>query len=322
VPILPHGATRPILVTGSHRSGTTWVGRTLVRSRRLGWVAEPFHPRHRRTVFAAEVPRWYTYVCGDNEGPYRQAMADTLAGRYGWSQTAATVRRPLDAALAARDVGRFLTRRALRQRPVLKDPLALFSTPWLADRFGADVILLVRHPAAMAQSLQRLNWRFNLSQLLDQPLLVRDLLGPWEDELRRAVARGRANRDVIDEAALLWKLVYGVAARWRDQGHGWLFMRHEDMSADPAAGFDQIFAHVGLPFTGSIRRYVGRTTGRSNPAAAPQGRTHALARDSRANAWSWRGSLAAGDVERVRRLTAGVVERWYDDADWDTDPEA
>ena len=293
-----------------------------MRSRRLGWVAEPFHPKHRRTVFAAEVPHWYTYVCGDNEGPFLAPMADTVAGHYGWGTALATVRRPLDAALAARDGGRFLTRRLLRQRPLLKDPLAFFSTPWLVHRFGADVVLLVRHPAAMAQSLQRLDWRFDPSQLLDQPLLVRDLLGPWEDELGRAVARGRTGRDVIDEAGLLWKLVYGVAAAWRDQGRSWLFVRHEDMSSDPAAGFERIFDHIGVPLTASIRRYVGRTTRTTNPTAAPQGRTHALARDSRANAWSWRGSLAAGDIERLRYITTGVVERWYDDSDWETDPRA
>ena len=34
----------PILVTGSHKAGTTWVGEMLAASRRVGYISEPFNP--------------------------------------------------------------------------------------------------------------------------------------------------------------------------------------------------------------------------------------------------------------------------------------
>jgi Sulfotransferase family len=303
-------------VTGSHRSGTTWVGRTLVHNRRLGWVAEPFHPQHRRGVFAAPTSRWYTYVCAENEDAYVPAMTATLSGRYNLGQAVRHVRRPLDGALVGRDLGRFVTRRALRQRALLKDPLAFFSTPWLADRFGADVIVLVRHPAAVAQSLRRLDWRFDFEHWLAQPLLRRDLLWPWDDELASMADRGQDGRDVIDEAALLWKVLYGVALDWRAARPGWLFVRHEDLSADPLHLYPQLFAQAGLSMTRSARRYIERTTSTANPVSAPEGHAHALARDSRANARSWTTALGEAQVERLRAATAPVADQWYGPDDW------
>jgi len=46
------GEVKPILVTGSHRSGTTWAGRVLAFSPTpLGYIWEPFNPRHRPGTF-------------------------------------------------------------------------------------------------------------------------------------------------------------------------------------------------------------------------------------------------------------------------------
>ena len=44
----------PILITGSHRSGTTWVGRTPGGGRRLGYIDEPFSVLHRPGCCAAQ----------------------------------------------------------------------------------------------------------------------------------------------------------------------------------------------------------------------------------------------------------------------------
>ncbi|MER3452975.1 MAG: hypothetical protein C4321_04710 [Chloroflexota bacterium] len=71
----------PILVTGSNRSGTTWVGRILAASGRLNYVYEPFNP--------GLWPRWTPsplqfrnlYICADNEHLWFRAIADVIACR-------------------------------------------------------------------------------------------------------------------------------------------------------------------------------------------------------------------------------------------------
>jgi hypothetical protein len=307
---------KPILVTGSHRSGTTWIGRTLTRSPRLAWVAEPFHPRHRRGVFGARFPHWFMYLCDDNAGPWVDDLEHLMHARYRWGLGARDIRRPVDAAMAARDAGRFLRRRLTHQRPLIKDPIALFSTPWLAERFDMDVVLMVRHPAAFAWSLIRLDWRFDLANWLDQPLLLRDLIGPWEDDIRRLHERGREGRTAIEEAALLWSVMYGVADCWRAQHPDWRFLRHEDISADPRRGFADLCAALAVPFDVRISDMVETTTAGDNPVVAPANRAHALQRDSRANRRAWVEHLGPGDIDTLRELTAPVAARWYAPEDW------
>lgn len=305
---------RPVLVTGCFRSGTTWVGRTLARSDELSWVAEPFHVRHRPGVFASPTPSLYTYVCSDNEVDYFDNLRHTIAGRYQFIPALKGLTRLVDLGIVAKDVVRFGDRRLRRKRAVLKDPIALFSTPWIADRFGADVIVMVRHPAAIMLSLGRLGWRFNFEHLRRQPLLMRDLLGPWEAELNAIVTN--ESRTLVDETALVWRMMYGVVDRWRDEHPEWSIVRHEDLSRDPIGGFERLFDVVGVEMTPEIVDYVNEGTSTSNPVAAPEGQAHALRRDSRANVNSWSQKLDTDDVLRLRELTDDVASRFYGPEDW------
>lgn len=48
----------PILVTGSHRSGATFVGKMLALSPRIGYIDEPFH----RVSGIEGINRWFLYI--------------------------------------------------------------------------------------------------------------------------------------------------------------------------------------------------------------------------------------------------------------------
>ena len=286
----------------------------MTRSSELGWVAEPFHHKHRRGVLAAPTPQLYTYVCDDNEDTVLTDLTNTLRGRYAWRAGLSEIRTFRQAALAAKDVGRFTQRRLRRQRPLLKDPIALFSAPWIHRRFDADVVVMIRHPAAIMWSMKRLNWRFNFNHLLRQPLLMRDLLEPWRAELESLAAQ--PDPDLIEEAALVWRVMYGVVDQWRGEFPQWQFVRHEDLSRAPVEGFRALFEHAQVEFTDSIVTYIESTTHATNPVSAPQGQAHALRRDSRANVAAWAAQLDAADVHRLRDLTEDVASEWYLDADW------
>ena len=140
---------RPILVTGSHRSGTGWLGQVLAASPAgVGWIWEPFSILHRPGTCAVEFPYWFPYVTDENGQAYESAVADTLAWRYRPAAELRSLRSPKDAARMARDWYSFSGHRRRGSIPVLKDPIALFSSEWLASRFGMDVAVLIRHPAA------------------------------------------------------------------------------------------------------------------------------------------------------------------------------
>lgn len=58
----PKKSLSPILVTGAHRSGTTWVGKMLAANRRVAYISEPLNVFHRPGVFSAPVSHWYTML--------------------------------------------------------------------------------------------------------------------------------------------------------------------------------------------------------------------------------------------------------------------
>ena len=81
---------RPILVTGAHRSGTTWVGSMLALSPRIGLIHEPFSPITPPGVSSAPFDRFFRYVTDGERGAVRGAVR-------------APARLPLRPGAAARD---------------------------------------------------------------------------------------------------------------------------------------------------------------------------------------------------------------------------
>ena len=232
-------AQAPILVTGAHRTGTTWVGKMLAASPQVAYISEPLNVLHRPGVMRAPVSKWYTLVCEENEVEYLPAFRELLGFRYGLWREMRSLRFRKDFLRMLRDCSIFLRGRLMRQRPLIKDPFAVFSAPWFAERLGCRVVVTVRHPAAFASSLKRLNWSFDFRDLLEQPLLMRK----WLD-VDRADMEALPMDDVIGGAALLWRMVYRVLARMMKLHPSFIVVRHEDLSIDPLPGYRNLFASL------------------------------------------------------------------------------
>jgi Sulfotransferase family len=303
----------PILVTGSHRSGTTWVGRTIAASPNIAYLDEPFSLRHRPGVLRTRFRYWFPYLTGPAAAPVAADLRRTFAYRYSYAAELRAIESARDAGRMARDAARFARWRARRARPLLKDPIAILAVPWLAAEFRAQPVVLIRHPAAFASSLKRMGWTHDFSHFLRQPGLVDDLVPGLRPEIESFAAEPR---DVIDQAALLWVIIHTVIDRYRREHPDWAFVRHEDLSTDPFGGFRDLFSRLALEYTGAVDRYIAESTGAANPAEARSGVTHELRRDSSANVHTWRSRLDAGEVQRVRDRTGAVASRFYSDAEW------
>jgi hypothetical protein len=302
---------RPILVTGAHRSGTTWVGAMLALSPRVGLIHEPFNPLTEPGVCPIPFDRFFRYVCEENEDPYVAGFERMLGFHYAAGAELRALRSPAQAARAGRDYLSFRRARRAHARPLLKDPIAVFSAEWLASRFDAQVLLLVRHPAAFASSLKRLGWGHDWQSLLDQPLFLRDHAGRFEPEIRAFAAR---EHDVLDQAILLWRLIYSAVDRYRSAHPDWLVARHEDLSLEPVDGFARLYSSLGLDLDSSLREQIERYSAAENPSE--QRHKHSVALDSRASVRSWERRLTPDEIARVRAGVADVSERFYSNEDW------
>ncbi len=302
---------KPILVTGGHRTGTTWVGRMLAASGEVAFINEPLNVLHRPGVMAAPVDRWYTYICRENESGYLPALRQTLAFRYRpWAELF-SIRSRKDVLRMGRDWSTFLKGRARRLRPLLKDPFAVFSAIWFAERLNCDVVITVRHPAAFASSLKRLGWAFQLEDLLAQPHLMRDWLEPFSTKIR-----GLPAEDVIGRAAWLWKMIYHVVDQLRQQYPRFHIVLHEELSLDPVRHFRSLFASLNLDFSARAQLTVQDSSRSDNPKEVSTSAAHAIRLDSRANLDNWKRRLATQEVDRIHQITASVAERYYPESAW------
>lgn len=304
---------QPILVTGAHRSGSTWVGKMLAAGPRVAYISEPLNVLHRPGVLRTPVRHWYTYICAENEAGYLTGLRETLNYRYQTWAELRSLRSGKDLLRMARDWSAFKGGRLFGRRPLLKDPFAVFSAAWFAERLGCAVVITVRHPAAFASSLLRLSWPFDFADLLAQPLLVRDWLEPFVPEIEAIRSRPE---DLIGQSSLLWRIIYQVVVQLKERFPHFQIVRHEDLSRDPQAGFRELYGSLGLEFTPEIQQVVARSSSGENPAEISVRRAHSVRLDSQASLGNWRRRLSEAEVERVRALTAGVADRFYSAEDW------
>jgi hypothetical protein len=303
-------SVRPILVTGTHRSGTTWVGEMIARHPRVVYVWEPFNPG----VPGSPVKYWFHHVTDEESEPFRAFLRPYLTFRYPW--WAAVKERPRPRRLAGATLRAALGwwRRLFDYRPLMKDPIALFSSEWLARTYNMDVVVLIRHPAAFASSLKRLEWHFLFAHLLEQRRLMEEYLEPFRDEIRRFSGW---LPDIIDQAILVWRIMHHVIARYQRTHPEWIFVRHEDLSRAPLPGYQNLFDRLGLHLSPRLREAIETHSSSENPREAPERIAHQLKRDSKGNIWNWRSRLQPEEILHIRKGTEDVASLFYSDADWD-----
>lgn len=309
-------AGRPILVTGSIRSGTTWIGRMLAADRSVGYIWEPLNFRwgaRNPGVCNAPVSHWYPYISAENGSIFEEAIKNTLGFRYSLREGLKGIQSRQDMRRLLYEYAASLGHRSQRARPLVKDPFALFSVEWLSETFDMDIVFVIRHPAAVACSLQRLNWAVPFEHFLDQPLLIRDHLSPFEAEIRE---HAETRQDVIEQAILLWRLVYSVVARHRRRHSDWIFLRHEDLSRDPLAQFGRLFQDLQLEFTPRAASVVQEHSAPGNPSDVTVQEAFSLRRDSRSAISTWKHQLGDMEIERIQAGTHDVAGEFYSDEDW------
>jgi hypothetical protein len=304
-----------LLVTGLPRSGTSWVGKMLEASGEVVYVNEPLNPRHppghSPGVLDAEVTHQFQYIAADDDAEWRRAFGDTLRLRYHLFRELRRNHRPYDLGRCAKYLASFTAGRLKHRRALLDDPYAIFSTGWLAQTMDVRAVVLVRDPVAFVGSWRSLGWTIDFAELLDQPLLVRDHLGPYVERMRALVG----SPDWLARSALLWEATYDVVDRAFGNLPGVNLVSYESLVQQPVERFAELYKTLGLTWTDGAEQQIREATterpgaergamrwsGLSRTAFRPMGRATALT--------TYRERLTAEEIDRVRELTATVAAR-------------
>jgi hypothetical protein len=271
------------------------------------YIHEPFNPLTPPGVSGAPFDHFYTYITDENARPYLDGLQRTLSFQFNWGPELRQIRGPRSAVRSLQAAASFHRGRRHRARPLLKDPIALLSAEWLADRFDLDVVLVVRSPLGFAASLKRLGWNHPFDFWAADASRMKVVLDGFETEVR---TYAETPPDIVSQAILLWRILNCTVHRLHDAHPEWSLVRHEDLSRDPLGGFRALYTALGLEWTTAVAAAILAHTATGNPPEVRE--AHGIRADSARNVEAWRHRLTEDEVRRIRAGTADVARLFYD----------
>lgn len=293
-----------ILITGAHRSGTTWVGQVIATSSGVEYIHEPFNLLNYKKL-NSPVKYWFEYVSPKTNTPHQRAFQKYLKKYFHYSMK--NFLRDIGKRKKYKGKIRFIKERIrifISGVKLIKDPIAIMSAEWLVKKYNPIVIILLRHPAAFAASLKSKNWSHDFSHFLKQKNLMEEILG-----FKKTIEEHcHEDKDIIDQAILLWNIIYYRVKTYQEKYPEWMVVKHEDLSRNPNREFKNIFDTLGLRFTKKVIDKIEHSTKAMEK--------NEFERNALDNISAWKKILTKGEINRIYEGTLSLASFFYNDEDW------
>jgi hypothetical protein len=218
---------KTVLVAGTARSGTTWLGDLIASQIPSRILFEPFNPE----------------LVSDYGGfRYFQYMRPGL----GHPQFYAFAQKVFTGRIRNRWIDR-QNERLISKFRLVKEIRANLALKWLHDNFPEVPILFVmRHPCAVVLSRMELGWATDrdMEPFLSQPELVEDFLGPYVDVIRGAVHDE-------EKHAVIWS-VSNIVPLEQFQSNEWKVVYYENLCLRPEVELSGILEAIGYPYSSPL----------------------------------------------------------------------
>ena len=289
-----------ILVTGAHRSGSTWTGKVIGKSAQVKYIHEPFNIAKKRSH--SPLKFWFQYVSNAHSEAKQEAVKSYLKS---FSSPSAIKNKDLKSIKGLYSYVLELKRR-LKKRTLIKDPLAIMSAEWIYKTFPSDIIILIRHPAAFIASIKLKDWAFDFMELHHQPKLIEDLIPQYKNDIERYA---HTKQPIVKQGILLWNIIYDVVWNYQQTYKDeWIFIKHEDLSTNTMGEFSSIFKTLDIPLTKEVKNYIIESTTAENESLH--------SRDSKSNIETWKHRLTEEEIETIKKDTFKVWNHFYSESDW------
>lgn len=294
------------MLTGAHRSGTTFVGKLLSANADVGYLHEPFNPDY--GLASIQTPFPYIKEGTEHSKQYFELLHNYLRGRATYTRITPNNPNPLKHLYARL----FRNPKAIRDRYtllapwisryIIKDPFLALSTDWFQKSTGSKVIALIRHPAGFVSSIRNRKWRFDFSHLTSQPALMEDYLS---DIFHRF---DPSKLSYLERCALLWRCINTVLLDHANKNTNIILVRYEDVAMDPVKTLKYLYTELDMPFNSDVKKRIHEMTQSHVPAVNPDD-SQAVYRNSKAQAFKWRDMLTAEEIDSIKRV-AGDLSLW------------
>jgi hypothetical protein len=304
---------RSVIVTGAHYSATTLVGSLLHTAPEFHLLHEPLNPQPTLSYDSLRPPNWYEYY---DDSRWRE-LHDGLAKMFRRNHVLPEFAARLAQARTTRELGQAL-RYAERKLPflfrpkpaIIKGPFFSFSAFTMQQRAGCKIVLSLRHPGAFVESVVRKARGFTFADLARQPALLAML----PENADAILLHAREQRSPAEQAALLWKVVHGFAARYLLPDPRTTTVQQEEFVNSLEATADRLLAFAGGTKSAATRRFLRHNftaeAGEGDPASY-------IRRDPQMAMTKWRSRLSSEEIALVRSLTEEIAAAFgYDEASW------
>ncbi|HPF12315.1 MAG TPA: sulfotransferase [Flavobacteriaceae bacterium] len=293
-----------ILVTGSNRSGSTWVGKVIGEHPKVDYIIEPLNLNRIERFGKFNIDKWYLKINEESDENLKREVRALL--NYYLNLNVPTFLKTPFEKYEGHSMYMSLKKRIRRaHKPIklLKDPTALFLVPWMVREFGVSPVVLIRHPAAYVLSIKEKKWWFDFNHILRQEHFFDELSSDLKDEVVKFKTE-ESNMDIIDNAALLWKVFYAQVLEYKGKYPDWLYITHETLSLHSMEAFRTIFDYLEIELTLSVQKYITLSTKAIN--------SEKHLRDAAENAVKWKKILTKEEQQRVYGITHSVSNHFYD----------
>lgn len=269
-----------VLVAGTGRSGTTWLANIINYDNTFRLIFEPFRDDK---VDLAKPFAYRRYLRPNERGEvYLRAMDKILRGRFRNSWTDQ------------------FNRRWIARRRLIKAIRVNLLLKWIKVHFPpVRIVLLLRHPCAVASSQTRVGWEVNLERLfLHQENLMADHLAPFVPALKGAA-------DSFQRSVLLWCVETYIPLRLLRQDE-YCLVFYESLLLHPRLEIERLFSFLERPFNDRVWKAFAAPS----QMASPEGSLH----QGEEPATSWRAFVSEDRVRWAREALSWFgLESLYDE---------
>ena len=258
-----------VYVAGTRRSGTTWLAELINARNEHRMIFEPFHDR------------W---------GPFPETLVERYARpTMAYPELRSRVEQILLGKFRHAWSGRHNTKLISTKR-LIKDIHTNLMLKWFRSEFPPfPIVLIIRHPCAVAQSNLRVQFDAELEIYLQQDELRFDYLLPFVGPIEAAETE-------FERLIFQWCIENYVPLRQFQDSEEIHVVLYESLVLRPAEELERLCTYLGKRFDDSILAAVERPS--STTWRAPREQL-AQTRDA---AFAWRGSVARDQIARSEEI--------------------
>jgi hypothetical protein len=262
-----------ILVAGTARSGTTWLGDLIASQIPCRILFEPFNPN---LVPEYRGFHYFQYMRPGMENQEFRAFAQKVFTgeiRNRWTD--------------------HQNERIFSKYRLIKEIRANLALKWLHDNFPeVPIIFLTRHPCAVVASRMELGWATDrdIEPFLSQPELMEDHLAPYSNLINNA----KTNEE---KHAIIWSVSNLVPLKQFNPGEIKI-VYYENLCTQPEIEIPAIFASIGQRYVSPVIDTINQPSQTTRETSAVVTGTDKIS--------NWKKKLSSSQIEKI----LSIVEKF------------